>query len=74
LPVGQPAPDAGDDLSDLKTVSFDFLDATNLPNLQAGHMSHAVYIFADPDHYSQEWTWMQDGKGTTYRSEMQRKK
>jgi hypothetical protein len=59
---------------DLKTISFDFLDATNLPNLQAGHMSHAVYIFTDADHYSQEWTWMQDGKGTTYRSEMQRKK
>jgi len=37
-------------------------------------MSHAVYIFTDAEHYSQEWTWMQDGKGTTYRSEMQRKK
>jgi hypothetical protein len=59
---------------DLKTISFDFLDATNLPNLQAGHMHHATYIFSDPDHYSQEWTWMQDGKTTTYRSEMQRKK
>jgi hypothetical protein len=59
---------------DLKTISFDFLDATNLPSPQAGHMHHAIYIFSDSDHYSQEWTWMQDGKGTTYRSEMQRKK
>jgi hypothetical protein len=59
---------------DLKTISFDFLDATNLPSPQAGHMHRAVYIFSDSDHYSQEWTWMQDGKGTTYRSEMQRKK
>ena len=59
---------------DLKTISFDFLDATNLPNPQAGHMHHATYIFSDVDHYSQEWTWMQDGKGTTFRSEMQRKK
>jgi hypothetical protein len=59
---------------DLKTISFDFLDATNLPSPQAGHMHHAVYIFTDSDHYSQEWTWMEDGKGTTYRSEMQRRK
>jgi hypothetical protein len=59
---------------DLKTISFDFLDATNLPNPQAGHMHHAIYIFADADHYSQEWTWLQDGKSTAFRSEMQRKK
>jgi hypothetical protein len=59
---------------DLKTISFDFLDATNLPNPQAGHMHHATYIFSDADHYSQEWTWMQDSKSTTFRSEMQRKK
>ena len=33
---------------DLKTISFDFLDATNLPNLQAGHMHHATYFFPTP--------------------------
>ena len=59
---------------DLRTISFDFLDATNLPSPQAGHMHHAPYIFSDADHYSQEWTWKQDGKSTTFRSEMQRKK
>lgn len=59
---------------DLKTISFDFLDTTNLPNPQTGDMHHATYIFSDADHYSQEWTWMQDGKSTTYRSEVQRKK
>ena len=59
---------------DVKSISFDFLDATNLPSPQSGHMHHALYIFTDADHYSQEWTWMQDGKTTAYRSEMQRKK
>jgi hypothetical protein len=59
---------------DLKTISFDFLDATNLPSKQAGHMHHAIYIFSDSDHYSQEWTWLEDGKTTLFRSEMQRKK
>jgi hypothetical protein len=60
--------------SDFKTVAFDFVDATNLPNPQKGHMSRAIYFFPDSDHYSEEWTWMQDGKGTTFRFEMQRKK
>jgi hypothetical protein len=59
---------------DLKTISFDFVDATNLPSPQAGHMHHATFIFSDADHYSQEWTWKQDGKITTFRSEMHRKR
>jgi hypothetical protein len=59
---------------DLKTVAFDLFDATNLPNPQKGHMSRAVYLFPDADHYSEEWIWMQDGKATTFRYEMQRKK
>ena len=60
--------------ADFKTVGFDFLDAANLPNPQKGHMSRAVYFFPDADHYTEEWTWMQDGKATTFRFEMQRKK
>jgi hypothetical protein len=60
--------------SDFKITSFDFVDATNLPDPQKGHMSRAVYFFPDADHYSEEWTWMQDGKATTFRFEMQRKK
>jgi hypothetical protein len=59
---------------DLKTVSFDFLDATNLPDSQAGHMQRAIYNFTDADHYSEEWTWMESGKGTTFSFEMHRKK
>ena len=59
---------------DLKTVSFDLFDVTGLPDPQKGHMSRAVYFFPDADHYSEEWTWMQDGKATTFRFEMQRKK
>jgi hypothetical protein len=58
---------------DLKTVSFDFLDATNLPNPQAGHMHHAIYVFSDPDHYSEEWTWLEAGKSTTFHFNMHRK-
>ena len=59
---------------DLKTVSFDFLDATNLPGPQAGHMHRAVYLFTDADHYSEEWTWQKEGKNAQFHYEMQRKK
>jgi hypothetical protein len=59
---------------DLKTVSFDFLDATNLPGPQAGHMHRAVYVFTDADHYSEEWTWKKEGKDSKFHFEMTRKK
>jgi hypothetical protein len=59
---------------DGKSISFDFLDVTNLPNPQAGHMHHAVYLFADADHYSEQWTWREAGKDTSYQYQMQRNK
>ena len=59
---------------DRKTVSFDFLDATNLSSPQAGHMHRAVFLFSDPDHYSEEWTWKKGDKEIRMHFEMQRKK
>jgi len=59
---------------DLKSISFDFLDITNLPNPRSGHMHHALYLFSDADHYTATWIWKQNGKDTTFQYEMQRKK
>ncbi|MGA8763719.1 MAG: hypothetical protein WB562_12710 [Candidatus Sulfotelmatobacter sp.] len=59
---------------DGKTVTFNFIDATNLPDLQAGHMSNAVYVFTEADHYIEEWTWSKGGKTPVFHFEMQRKK
>jgi hypothetical protein len=47
---------------DLKTISFDFLDATNLPSRRAGHLHRAGAVHLFRFHHGQEWTWMQDGK------------
>jgi hypothetical protein len=55
---------------DLKTVVFEFMDATNLPGPQAGHMHRAVYIFSDAGHYSEEWTWKKEGKDVNFHYEM----
>jgi hypothetical protein len=59
---------------DGKTVSFEFLDATNLPDADAGHMHRAVYVFVDASHYSEEWTWRQGGKESRMHFDMQRVK
>lgn len=59
---------------DGKTVTFDFVDATNLASPQAGHMHKVVYVFADSDHYSEDWTWKHEGKDAHFQFDMQRKK
>jgi hypothetical protein len=45
-----------------KTVTFTFLDATNLPTRNHGHMDKVVYSFTDGDHFSSQWTWFEDGR------------
>jgi hypothetical protein len=47
---------------DGKTMEFNFVDATNLANPQTGHMHHAVFSFADSNHYSEEWSWTESGQ------------
>jgi hypothetical protein len=59
---------------DLNTVSFDFMDATNLAGPNTGHMHRAVFLFSDAEHYTEEWTWKQEGKDTKMHFEMQRRK
>jgi len=59
---------------DLRMVTFDFLDATNLPGPQAGHMHRVVYLFVDSEHYSEEWTWKKEGKDSKFHYEMRRQK
>jgi hypothetical protein len=59
---------------DGKTVSFDFLDTTNLASAQTGHLHRAVYVFLDPEHYSEDWTWKRDGKDAHFQLALQRKK
>jgi len=40
-----------------KTLTFNFVDATNLSSPSEGHMERLVVSFADPDHFTQEWTF-----------------
>ena len=48
--------------SDGKTISFDFVDATNMATPDAGHMRSVVIAVLDPNHHTEEWTFTDHGK------------
>lgn len=58
---------------DGKTVTFDFVDATNLSSPEEGHMHHVVFTFADANHHSEEWTFLDHGKEMKETFELVRK-
>src|ERR1700694_5404706 len=45
---------------DGKTVEFDFLDVAG--STKYGHMHHAVVTMIDPNHHTEDWTYMQGDK------------
>ena len=45
-----------------RTITFTFLDGTNLPSRDRGHMDKVVFRFIDDHHVAAHWTWYQDGK------------
>ena len=59
---------------DGKTITFNFIDATNLSSPKVGHMQRLVLTLADADHHVQEWTFTQDGKETKEHFELARVK
>ncbi len=48
--------------ADGKTISFDFVDATNLATPDAGHMERVVFTLLDANHHTEEWTYADHGK------------
>ncbi len=48
--------------ADGKTVTFDFLDATNLATPDAGHMQRLVVAMLDANHHTEDWTFSDHGK------------
>ena len=47
---------------DAKTITFDFVSATNMKSPDDGHMHHAVYTFVDNDHLKMLWTFRKNQK------------
>jgi hypothetical protein len=64
--VGKMSPDG-------KTLEFEFLDVSG--NLQYGHMQHAVFTIVDPNHHTEDWTYLEPGdKAVHAHFELQRTK
>jgi len=49
---------------DGKTVTFTFVDSTNMSSPKVGHMNALVIGMPDADHHTEDWTFVQDGKET----------
>ena len=47
--------------SDAKSVSFEFLDGTNI-GPGDGHMQHVTFTRPDADHHVEEWVFLDHGK------------
>lgn len=47
---------------DGKTITFQYVDATNLSAPDAGHMEKMVLTLLDENHHTEEWTFIDHGK------------
>ncbi|HZR66563.1 MAG TPA: hypothetical protein VFA85_15575 [Terriglobales bacterium] len=57
---------------DGKSVTFDFVDATNLAGTP-GHMQRVVFTFTDANHHTEEWHFALPGKEVVERFDLQKK-
>ena len=58
---------------DGKTITFEFLDATNLATPESGHMHRVVFNLIDGNHHTEEWTFLDNGKEVKEVFDLQRK-
>jgi len=70
----QPRMETAATTADQKEFDFSFQGATNLSSPESGHMHHLVIKIADNDHFSEEWTWRDNGKEQVHAFELTRKK
>jgi hypothetical protein len=58
---------------DGKSITFDFVDATNLASRDAGHMQSVMFTFIDANHHLEEWHYLDHGKTEIMRFDLQKK-
>lgn len=59
---------------DGKSLTFDFVDGTNLTAAQPGHMQRVVFSFIDANHHTEEWRFATaDGKEIVRTFDLQKK-
>jgi hypothetical protein len=58
---------------DGKSITFTFVDATNLSSPDAPHMKSVTFNFIDENHHTEEWHFSMQGKEMVQRFDLQRK-
>jgi hypothetical protein len=58
---------------DGKSITFTFVDATNLSSPDAPHMKSVTFNFIDENHHTEEWHFAMQGKEMVQRFDLQRK-
>jgi len=58
---------------DGKTITFDFVDATNLASPDDGHMQRVIFTVVSGNHHIEEWHFMVHGKEMIERFDLQGK-
>ena len=58
---------------DGKSVTFDFVDGTNITSSQPGHMQRVIFTFVDQNHHIEEWHFATPGKEMVQKFDLQRK-
>jgi hypothetical protein len=59
---------------DQKEFDFSFTGITNLMSPNSGHMRHLVIQIADEDHFTEQWTWRENGKDQIHTIHFKRSK
>ena len=58
---------------DGKSISFDFVDATNLAARDTPHMRSVIFKFVDSNHHIEEWHFQAPGKEIVEKFDLQKK-
>ncbi len=59
---------------DQKEFDFSLTGITNLTNPNSGHMRHLLIQIADQDHFTEQWTWRENGKDRIHTIHFKRSK
>jgi len=58
---------------DGKSITFTFVDGTNLAGADVPHIQSVIFNFIDENHHTEEWHFGMQGKDLVQRFDLQRK-
>ena len=59
--------------ADGKSITFDFVDGTNIDESHAGHMQRVIFSFIDLNHHTEEWHFAMPGSEMVEKFDLRRK-